>query len=62
MKSKEKTELRILREFAGLKMVEAARMTNTAYKTWENWEKGRSKTPGVALAWLILYTQIKKTI
>ena len=61
-KDEEKTEFRMLREASGLRMAEAARKTGTAYKTWENWEMGRSRVPGLAIAWLELHTQLKKII
>lgn len=53
-------ELREARRKAGLSMAEAARLTGTPYRTWQCWEdegpNGR-RPPGIAFAWLELWTR-----
>jgi len=52
-------ELREARTAAGLSMAEAARLTGTPYRTWQCWENeghGGRRPPGIAFAWLELYT------
>ena len=47
-------ELRALRESVRLTRADCCAETGTPYRTWEDWEAGRAKTPGLAEAWLRL--------
>ena len=49
-------KLRESRKKAGLNMRQAAELSGTPYRTWQGWELGDRRTPGIALAWLKLYT------
>ena len=53
-------ELRGARESAGLSMIDAAKLSGTPYRTWQDWELGNRRTPGIALAWLTLYILARK--
>ena len=48
------TELREARKAAGLSMKQVAEETNTPYRTWQDWEGGKRRVPGLAFAWLEL--------
>ena len=60
MKNEETTELRMLRKKLGIKMIEAARLAGTPYRSWQDWETGHRPTPGLALAWAKLYADLQK--
>lgn len=47
--------LRQARKAAGLSMKEAAEASHTPYRTWQGWEDGSRRVPGIALAWIELY-------
>lgn len=51
------TELREARKAAGLSMKQAAELSNTPYRTWQDWEGGKRRVPGIAGAWLALYAK-----
>jgi DNA-binding transcriptional regulator YiaG len=36
-------------------MKEAAEASATPYRTWQDWETGKRRVPGIAGAWLELY-------
>lgn len=48
-------ELRTARQAAGLTMKSAAELSGTPYRTWQDWETGKRRVPGIAGAWLTLY-------
>lgn len=48
-------ELREARKAAGLSMKQAAEESGTPYRTWQDWEGGKRRVPGLAMAWLELY-------
>lgn len=48
-------QLREARKAAGLSMKQAAELSSTPYRTWQDWEGGKRRVPGIAEAWLILY-------
>lgn len=48
-------ELRASRQAAGLTMKSAAELSRTPYRTWQDWETGKRRVPGIAGAWLELY-------
>jgi DNA-binding transcriptional regulator YiaG len=48
-------ELRAARRLAGLTMKQAAELSHTPYRTWQDWETGKRRVPGIAEAWLDLY-------
>ena len=50
-------ELRETRKAAGLSMKQAAEYSNTPYRTWQDWENGKRRVPGIADAWLGLYAK-----
>lgn len=52
-------ELREARKAAGLSMKQAAELSNTPYRTWQDWEGGKRRVPGIAFAWLELYQKSK---
>jgi len=55
-------ELKAKRLAAGLSRAEAARLSQTPLRTWEGWEadgKGNRRVPGIAVAWLELYVEVK---
>lgn len=43
------------RESTGLSRGEAVDMSRTPYRTWQDWELGARRVPGIAWAWLELY-------
>lgn len=45
-------ELREARKAAGLSMKQAAELSGTPYRTWQDWEGGKRRVPGLAMAWL----------
>lgn len=51
-------ELRDARKAAGLSMAEAARLTETPYRTWQNWEDGTRRVPGWPFPWLEMYLKL----
>jgi len=51
-------ELREARKAAGLSMTKAAELSGTPYRTWQDWEGGKRRVPGIAMAWLRLYVQL----
>lgn len=51
-------ELREARKAAGISMKQAAEESGTPYRTWQDWEAGNRRVPGLAFAWLKLYRQI----
>ena len=50
--------LRDLRKSISLSMAEAARLSGTPYRTWQDWESGKRRVPGLAVAWLNLYCEL----
>lgn len=50
-------DLREARQAAGLTMVQAADLSGTPYRTWQDWETGKRRVPGIARAWLRLYAK-----
>jgi DNA-binding transcriptional regulator YiaG len=46
---------RDLRSRTGLSMAEAARTFLTPYRTWQDWERGEVRVPGIAIKALELY-------
>jgi len=57
-------QLREARKLAGLSMVEASRLSDTPYTTWQGWEAEEGKinarrAPGIAFAWLGLYRRLQ---
>jgi DNA-binding transcriptional regulator YiaG len=48
-------ELREKRKVAGLSMAKAAELSGTPYRSWQDWEGGKRRVPGLAFAWLELY-------
>jgi DNA-binding transcriptional regulator YiaG len=53
-------QLREARKAAGLSMKQAAEMAKTPYRTWQDWEGGKRRVPGIAFAWLELYQKSKE--
>lgn len=53
-------ELRKARCKAGLTMKQAAELSGTPYRTWQDWETGRRRCARIALAWLELLAKNKK--
>lgn len=53
------TDLRETRKTAGLSMKQAAELSGTPYRTWQDWEGGKRRVPGIAFAWLELYSYRK---
>jgi transcriptional regulator with XRE-family HTH domain len=53
-------KLRAARKVAGLSMKEAAEASHTPYRTWQGWEDGSRRVPGIALAWIELYKHTKE--
>lgn len=52
-------DLRETRKMAGLSMKQAAELSGTPYRTWQDWEGGKRRVPGIAFAWLELYSYRK---
>lgn len=52
-------ELREARKAAGLSMKQAAKESGTPYRTWQDWEGGKRRVPGLAFAWLAQMTARK---
>lgn len=52
-------ELREARKVTGLSMKRAAEKAKTPYRTWQDWEGGKRRVPGIAFAWLELYMEAK---
>lgn len=52
-------QLREARKTAGFSMKQAAEYSNTPYRTWQDWEGGKRRVPGIAEAWLLLFTEKK---
>ncbi len=50
-------QLRELRKSTGLSMKQAAEYSNTPYRTWQDWEGGKRRVPGIAEAWLRLWAE-----
>jgi len=50
-------KLRDARKAAGISMKHAAKETNTPYRTWQDWEGGKRRVPGLAFAWLALWVK-----
>ncbi len=50
-------QLREARKAAGLSMKQAAELSNTPYRTWQDWEGGKRRVPGIAEAWLRLWAE-----
>jgi len=48
-------ELEEKREEAGVSMAKAARLSETPYRTWQNWENGSRRVPGWVFSWLEMY-------
>ena len=40
-----------------LSIREAAEYSNTPYRTWQDWEGGKRRVPGIAGAWLRLWAE-----
>jgi len=53
-------ELRELRKAAGLSMRDAARIFDTPYRTWQGWETGERRVPGIAGVVLKFYEMLPK--
>ena len=53
-------ELRESRKAAGISMKQAAEESGTPYRTWQDWEAGKRRVPGLAFAWLKLYQRQQK--
>lgn len=54
-------ELTEARKAAGLTVKQAAELSITPYRTWNSWEnegKNGRRPPGIAFAWLELYTKL----
>ncbi|HBJ74658.1 MAG TPA: hypothetical protein DDY86_03875 [Syntrophaceae bacterium] len=51
-------QLREARRKAGITMKQSADESGTPYRTWQDWEGGKNRVPGIAFGWLKLYTQI----
>jgi DNA-binding transcriptional regulator YiaG len=51
-------ELREARKAAGLSMKQAAENSNTPYRTWQDWESGNRRVPGLAFSWLALWVKV----
>lgn len=53
--------LRAARELVGLTMRKASTLSDTPYRTWQNWEteghRNARRTPGIVFSWLELYRQ-----
>lgn len=49
------TVLRTIRESTGQSMKAIADASHTPYRTWQDWELGARRVPGIAWAWLELY-------
>ena len=52
-------DLRETRKTAGLSMKQAAELSGTPFRTWQDWEGGKRRVPGIAFAWLELYSYRK---
>ena len=52
-------DLRETRKTAGLSMKQAAELSGTPYRTWQDWEGGKRRVPGIAFSWLLLFTEKK---
>jgi hypothetical protein len=53
-------ELRGAREAAGFPtMAAAANAAKIPYRTWQDWELGNRRAPGIAFEWLKLYTKTR---
>ena len=48
-------KFREARKAAGLSMKQAAEYSNTPYRTWQDWEGGKRRVPGIAFSWLELW-------
>jgi len=48
-------ELRETRKAVGISMKQAAEESGTPYRSWQDWEAGKRRVPGLAFAWLKLY-------
>lgn len=53
-------ELREARQAAGLTMKQAAELSCTPYRTWQDWETGKRRVPGIAGAWLELHANQRR--
>jgi DNA-binding transcriptional regulator YiaG len=53
-------ELREARKATGLSMKRAAEKAKTPYRTWQDWEGGKRRVPGIVSAWLELYREAGK--
>jgi DNA-binding transcriptional regulator YiaG len=53
-------ELREARKAAGISMVAAAELSGTPYRTWQDWERGRRRVPGIAVKWLALWVEVNR--
>lgn len=51
-------ELREARKAAGLSMKQAAENSGTPYRTWQDWENGKRRVPGLAFSWLALWVKV----
>lgn len=56
--SRSPKELKEAREATGLLMAEAARLTETPYRTWQNWEDGKRRVPGWPFSWFEMYRKL----
>jgi DNA-binding transcriptional regulator YiaG len=52
-------EFRVKRIETGLTMAAAARLSGTPYRTWQDWEGGKRRVPGIAISWLEMYQKIQ---
>lgn len=50
-------ELRGARQAEGLTMVEAAELSGTPYRTWQDWETGKRRVSGFARVWLRMHAK-----
>jgi DNA-binding transcriptional regulator YiaG len=50
-------DLREIRKAAGLSRKKAAEYSGTPYRTWQDWEGGKRRVPGIAVQWLAQYRE-----
>jgi len=53
-------DIKALLRTARLTQRELAKLTDTPRRTVEDWSRGKSRAPGIALAWLRLYIETKE--
>lgn len=55
-------DLRERRKSAGLSIKKAAELSGTPYRTWQDWESGKHRVPGLAREWLNIYTELRQGV